>query len=684
MDLQNLSFLSFLIICFNIPDITANDSSKLTPSSIFEYWKIVENRFILNNRKDIVLLMGITGSGKSTLGVLLTEPEMLEVFEDEMTGDVKLLDKKHRISENATITSKTLVPELMTEESSGTAYYDCPGFSDTRGLYFDLTSAYFLRRLLEFADAIKFVFVASHESVKITGSRNNFINLAKHVTTLVKDITKYRNGTALAVTKVTQNRKSRKLGPQILVNGIVDFLRETKKELATMKINNDTSSMDSETNEKITNFVDILLECDDKNEFKRISILRQPEEQGSVAKIKTMQEDREAFKNVIINNLQYVTKGDNDFAYTIATDTKIQIFDFLQNLSSTWTENLLKLLHEIKTFYLNQEKHVIKLQETHNLLTVGFQNFIDVEFIAPKSFYSNLIDGAHQMNIPIDNWKEYLNDIVSDDFYGILKIVSDDKHSILFEYPVKSLNELKKYITESKQWYDFIFNLHSILLHFNDFVDVEKLVAQCSNDDGEINISKMTELKTLLAQINNKTLDAVYAKFSSAATVDFLKKTALKTVLSQTIYNQSFPICPENDNLSVTGYTVRISDVIKNAKCWKEAKLIQIFALDKVIIDADIDKIGKNATVAIIAPSWRISGKREINLAGIAGSAREPTNASEGKNRKENGRNGEPGLAGGSGGHFFGFGNQFTNAELLEIIANGGRGGVGQDGGNGS
>lgn len=683
MGLRNLCFASFLIICYQIPNIFSDISNELTPASILRYWKSVERRFTLNARKDIVLLMGITGSGKSTLGVLLTEPEMLDVFEDEMTGDLMIVDKKHRISENSTITSKTLVPELMIDEFSGTVFYDCAGFSDTRGVYFDITSAYLLRKLLEYADTVKLVFVADHGYVKTTGDRKNFISLAKHATTLVKDIKKYRNGIALAVTKVIKNNKSIKSGTQVLVRGVVKFLRDTKMELTTMREKNNTSSMDVETNEKITDFIDILLECEDNSKYKKIAIFRLPEEEGSATYIKTMQEDRHATRQIIIDNLQYIKiAGSRDFAYTIAPETKIQILNLLKDISSTW--NLLILLDEIQAFYSNEEKFVAKITETHNLLTIGYEYFENIEFTAPKTFLLNLIHCANALNIniPMDNWESYLNNMLSDEVYDILKIVSDDQYSFLFENSVKKFNELKKYIADTKQWYYFVINLHHNFLEV-DLADVDELYAQCSIADVEFNISEMTALQNILSQINNNTLDAVYANFSNDSTADSLKLNILKTVLSQTVYNQSFPICLKNDELMVTGNTVKISDVIRNAKCWNEANVIKVFALHRVIIDADIDKIGKNSTIAIIAPKWRVIGKRQINLAGHNGNAHDPPNAMNGRTAKEDGKIGEPGLAGGSGGYFFGIGNQFENDELLEINANGGRGGPGQNGGNG-
>lgn len=58
--------------------------------------------------------------------------------------------------------------------------------------------------------------------------------------------------------------------------------------------------------------------------------------------------------------------------------------------------------------------------------------------------------------------------------------------------------------------------------------------------------------------------------------------------------------------LVVTGDTVSIADVISSAKCWSDAKQINIYALTTVIIDNDIDKRAQNVNITIISPTFEI------------------------------------------------------------------------------
>lgn len=129
-----------------------------------------------------------------------------------------------------------------------------------------------------------------------------------------------------------------------------------------------------------------------------------------------------------------------------------------------------------------------------------------------------------------------------------------------------------------------------------------------------------------------------------------------------------------NKKLVAKGLNVKISDVLK-APCMKEAIYIEVFALNKLSIDADIDKSGKQAQIILIAPAWEIRGNREIKLSGIPLKVNE-TAATEGKH-------GSPGNPGQSSGSIFTMGNTFSNDRHLKILVNGGDGGPGLPGANG-
>lgn len=128
----------------------------------------------------------------------------------------------------------------------------------------------------------------------------------------------------------------------------------------------------------------------------------------------------------------------------------------------------------------------------------------------------------------------------------------------------------------------------------------------------------------------------------------------------------------------------KVNDHCKKTKSENPKGLI-IFALDTVFIDRDI--IQSEFPVAIIAPKWKIVGKRTIDLTGFNGDRYKVSSGVEETDVKEpgkNGKSGRPGLPGGPGGIFFGIGQNFINGKSLTISANGGKGGAGEDGENGN
>lgn len=134
-------------------------------------------------------------------------------------------------------------------------------------------------------------------------------------------------------------------------------------------------------------------------------------------------------------------------------------------------------------------------------------------------------------------------------------------------------------------------------------------------------------------------------------------------------------------HLIVKGANVTLSDVVKNEN-WSEARFIEIFALNEIVINAETDKTGQQAIITIFAPHWKVSGFRTFNLNGENANAYSSA-AENGFGHEAKGDDGKGGMPGGSAGHFYGVGITSHNMNLLYIDAIGGDGGAGQTGGKG-
>lgn len=174
-------------------DVASSNSTKMSAISILKFLKTQSEKFRFGTQKDFSLILGNTNSGKTTLGLLLTAEGELSAYEAVAgSGMYLLVDKKNRISNDSTITSKTAIPELMVD-NNGASYYDCTGFSDSRGIEYDIFSSYIIQKLLNSANSVKLVLTINYASVQNgIGDYEDFRTLITHVTTLINDIDKYR------------------------------------------------------------------------------------------------------------------------------------------------------------------------------------------------------------------------------------------------------------------------------------------------------------------------------------------------------------------------------------------------------------------------------------------------------------------------------------------------------------
>jgi energy-coupling factor transporter ATP-binding protein EcfA2 len=158
----------------------------------------------------------------------------------------------------------------------------------------------------------------------------------------------------------------------------------------------------------------------------------------------------------------------------------------------------------------------------------------------------------------------------------------------------------------------------------------------------------------------------------------------------------------EDGCLEVKGILIGSSKVMKEFRSQQDKKAIksiEVYAGNTVFLDEDLrddDLYLKGKNVSIIAPRWKVVGKKIIDLSGKEGDAYQNFKAKDAESVAQHqeigiagkpgnpGEDGLPGLPGYNGGNFFGAGKKFIGLEGLTIDVSGGKGGKGQDGGDGS
>ncbi|HJK89036.1 MAG: 50S ribosome-binding GTPase (plasmid) [Candidatus Megaira endosymbiont of Mesostigma viride] len=171
---------------------------------------------IVNDHDEVILVIGKTGAGKSTLVNYLTNPEKMEVklykapnikygkgslVIDILKGSSGLPKPGH------TKDSETTIPNKWQDSGSGIVYWDCPGFGDNQGADQDIANAFFIKKIFETSNKIKLILAISWEDLE-NGRANEIKNLTDTLGTLFNDFSIIKDSLSLIITKIPDSKDS--------------------------------------------------------------------------------------------------------------------------------------------------------------------------------------------------------------------------------------------------------------------------------------------------------------------------------------------------------------------------------------------------------------------------------------------------------------------------------------------
>lgn len=419
----------FLLIILLLSLCVFIESSEDEVESILEEIQNEYNDFKIGEQKKFVLVLGNTGTGKSTVTLLITGAELES--KRERPGVFSIVDKNDLISGESTTISKTKVPNLMIDNETSTTFYDCPGFADTRGVVIDITATRTIHDLLSYADEVKLLFTVSYNSVENKiGDRKSFRELAGHSVNLFKNVEKYRKGMSLVVTKVKNledyNDKDEKIlvDDQTIIENIAGFLNQTKNDLEKGRSNKMTTE-EQRVNEAKIKFTEIFLEREG-DKYTRINIFRLVDRPGPLKKMKLIQNEKEAIQTMIHYNTEYVKTDDKDFGYSLSDESKTHVADLISKLDDQlgkYSENIcneLNLFHDSQKLFFNSVENIKSDIDVDSL----FQLNSNVDFV--KRFNETVIGLGIELNADI------LKNVTTNvGFIDFLEIISKQQNSSL-------------------------------------------------------------------------------------------------------------------------------------------------------------------------------------------------------------------------------------------------------------
>jgi energy-coupling factor transporter ATP-binding protein EcfA2 len=575
----------------NISIITDNSERIKTKNLIEEGNKNI----IFGENKDLILILGNTGTGKSTFLQWFAGDNSKLISKEiiEGSGEFIIDDGNNKIS-TSTLTSKTLFPELVKNVEIGSEFYDCPGFSDTRSASHDIAITYFIKKLCDYAENVKIVFVISYSSVSKGNDRHSFMHLLRHATDLIKDIEKFSKSIALVVTKV-ENRFVTSKGVMSLVDdvkiieGIGKFIEAAKPEIESRKSAADVSSKTLKFLENALKLCDIFV-TKKNDQFTRIEIFRRPIESGPLSEVKLLQNGKQHNQKMISENLAFTAKVNADFGYTISAESKNYITALVEDINE-----------KVSDFVVDISTALIK----------SFQTFVDNEIDVIQNF-SNIDSNSIQVNqLKSQEFSKKINgcksaiEILKDNIKKSPSILSLTLHLEKAFLTLKELSNLSpkdlKEIKKQSDFFDFLQNFSdkNLTTSFASWISTvqtvdEKInILKTSIDDNSKSVANKlqntikTDVETTLTEIQSyfktnseKTLKTIisFKKDSVFSAVDPLAAEQISNDLTAAISSiENLTSDLENE------ITIKASVELLKAKFEPLVSLIKIEMLDNIV-----------------------------------------------------------------------------------------------------
>ncbi|XP_065208849.1 uncharacterized protein LOC135837485 [Planococcus citri] len=616
--------------------------------------------------ENVTLVLGNTGSGKSTL------TQRIAGYDNQLVSVEEGLDftisKLNNNTHTSYVTSATIFPELVVDNSTGAGYYDFPGFLDTRGMAHDVVTSYFIKRVIDNVKRVKILFLVSYPSLTNKGTRDDFTNLLRHITKFIKNIDKLKDGIALIVTKVQYPQTS----DGQIIQSIVNTLEKVEQELKKQADNYDAIKL-----------IDVLL-LQVQGTYPKISISRSPNQTGLLSTIPLVRENKQTIKSMI-EKLSFVEKSSFDFGYFVPNQSLYDVSKVMDQINERILRSTEKSENEMQKFFIGNEGKINDLFQLCIETDSIYNKLVNLKKTAnshtePKNCVQEIVNGVAFMNSnPV---KQSLSSAIQYSHYSLfLHTVSNYATNDSFKCG-EGLNNIIEYSDKSKKWYNYLKELYNRLLEYdvqqntsnNVCTDLANHIAQ-HKTHVKSSASLLPFLEKCFPKYNHRLNDI------TNVLLDEPKLNTLHRILHMALKYDLQYSCDSN-KLTVKGNYVKLSDIFKS-NC-TSAHIIEIFALNRLFLDTDLDMTGNGIQLIVIAPTWESWGARKIILDGKAAEANDSPKAQSGIIPEENGRDGKPGLPGTSGGSFVGIGETVINLQQLTISVNGGQGGPGQDGGDGA
>lgn len=418
-----------------------------------------EREIQLTKHRNIVLLVGLTGTGKTTLLQFAANDSnrLTSVEKCPGCGEYYLRDEGGYVG-NQSLVSQTFLPNFLYNNLMDTALYDCPGFDDNRNTTVSIANAYFIKKITNHAQTVKIVVVATHGSLDAS-DRSSFPKLLTNLLVLLKDPSKISDSIAIIGTSSTPVH----LQPFNFISKYSYFIdTEARRYIDEV--------YDEPRKTKALQLIDSFLHKNTNGNYTQIGYFRAPSSSGPLEMMEEFIGNKAFVRSLIIDELQYAPTTSDDFGYSPGEDARFVIVGLAGNVSILIREELRNFTTEETRIFVTELQRLFDIGDSDKILLNKLNLLFNVTFPITE-------------NGNADFFSNYTNEIITNaDLFSMSSISSLNSSLVRYTNYLDILKMVSEFTIDQSNWITPILAMRSeVTLTINPYlsqanIDIKELI----------------------------------------------------------------------------------------------------------------------------------------------------------------------------------------------------------------